>query len=166
MASGSLIYNDYKKLFNSNIIFSHNFDPNQLQPSSVDLTLSDECYEIRSSFLSSNDIVRNKLKNFIKKKIKLQNGYTFKKNTIYLVKLNEELRLPKNIFGKCNPKSSTGRIDIFCRTILDYCDEYEKIPFEYNGEIFLEITSRAFNVKFQQGDSLNQMRLINISNNE
>ena len=56
-------------------------------------------------------------------------------------------------------------MDIFCRTILDYCNEYEKIPFEYNGEIFLEITSRAFDVKLQQGDSLNQMRLTNKKKN-
>ena len=165
MHSGSLIYDDYKKLFNTKIVSSNNFNLSQLQPSSIDLTLSDECYEIKSSFLSPNNTVRNKLKNFIKKPIKLQNGYTLKKNIIYLVKLNEELKLPKNIFGKCNPKSSTGRLDIFCRTILDYCNEYEKIPFEYNGEIFLEITSRAFDVKLQQGDSLNQMRLTNQKKN-
>ena len=51
MHKGSLIYNDYKKFFNSNIISSNNFNLNQLQPSSIDLTLSDECYEIKSSFL-------------------------------------------------------------------------------------------------------------------
>ena len=83
MHKGSLIYNDYKKLFNSNIISSNNFNLNQLQPSSVDLTLSDECYEIRSSFLCPNEKVRNKLRNFTKKKITLQNGYTLKKNIIY-----------------------------------------------------------------------------------
>ena len=165
MHSGSLIYDDYKKLFNTKIVTSNNFNLNQLQPSSIDLTLSNECYEIKSSFLSPNDTVRNKLKNFIKKPIKLQDGYILKKNIIYLIKLNEELRLTKNIFGKCNPKSSTGRLNIFCRTILDYCDEYEKIPFEYNGEIFLEVTSRAFDVKLQQGDSLNQMRLTNQKKN-
>ena len=165
MHKGSLIYNDYKKFFNSNIISSNNFNLNQLQPSSIDLTLSDECYEISTSFLSPNNKVKDKLYNFIKKKIKLQNGYTFKKNITYLVKLTEELNLSKNIFGKCNPKSSTGRLDIFCRTILDYCNEYEKIPFEYNGEIYLEITSRAFDVKLQQGDSLNQMRLVKEKNN-
>ena len=83
---------------------------------------------------------------------------------ISLVKLNENLDLPKNIFGKCNPKSTTGRLDIFCRTILNYCNEYEKIPYEYNGEMFLEITSRAFDIQLKQGDSLNQMRLVNEKN--
>lgn len=165
MHNGSLTYNDYKQFLNTNIIFSNNFIINQLQPSSIDLTLSDECYEIKSSFLSSKNKVRKKISNFTKKKINLKNGHIFKKNVTYIVKLNEELRLPKNIFGKCNPKSSTGRIDIFCRTILDFCNEYEKIPFEYNGEIFLEITSRTFDVKLQQGDSLNQMRLVKEKSN-
>ena len=104
--------------------------------------------------------VRNVLKRVIIKKIDLKKGYIFKKNKIYLVKINEKLNLPKNIFGKCNPKSSTGRLDIFCRTILDYSDEYEKIPLNYRGEIFLEVTSRSFDIKFQRGNSLNQMRLV------
>ena len=58
MHSGSLIYNDYKSFFDSNFILSNNFNRNQLQPSSIDLTLSDEGYEIVSSFLSPNDNVR------------------------------------------------------------------------------------------------------------
>ena len=70
------------------------------------------------------------------------------------------LFLDKNIYGHCNPKSSTGRLDIFCRTVLDYCDEYEKIPKKYNGEMFLEITSRSFDIKLSNGNMLNQMRLI------
>ena len=164
MNKGALTYNDYKTLiYNSNII-SDKFIDKQLQPSSIDLTISEECYEIRSSFLSHKGKVRDKLNTFVKNKIILDEGFIFKKNVTYLIRLNEKLDLPRKVFGKCNPKSSTGRIDIFCRTILDYSDEYEKIPYEYNGEIFLEITSRAFNVFLQTGDSLNQMRLINISN--
>ena len=62
---GSLTYEDYKGLFDSNNILSDYFNLNQLQPSSIDLTLSNECYEIRSSFLSPNNKVKNKLINFI-----------------------------------------------------------------------------------------------------
>ena len=65
MHNGSLTYNDYKRLFNSKIIFSNHFKLNQLQPSSIDLTLSDECYEISSSFLSPNEKVRIKLNNTV-----------------------------------------------------------------------------------------------------
>tara|TARA_Y100000741_G_scaffold351501_1_gene322629 strand:- start:286 stop:1356 length:1071 start_codon:yes stop_codon:yes gene_type:complete len=160
MNKGSLVYNDYLDLIEKKMIITNNLNLSQVQPSSIDLTLSDECYQIEASFLSPNCKIREKLKNIKKNKINLEKKQIFKKNKTYLVKLNESLILNKNFFGKCNPKSSTGRLDIFCRTILDYSDEYEKIPFNYNGEIFLEITSRSFDIEFQSGDSLNQMRLI------
>ena len=158
--NGSLTYEDYIKLLKKKKIIGLNFKPEQIQPSSIDLTLSKECYEINASFLSSFGSVRQMLNNVIIKKINLSNKYLFKKNRTYLVRLNESLSLPKNIIGICNPKSSTGRLDIFCRTILDYSNEYEKIPINYKGEMFIEITSRSFDIEFQKGDSLNQMRLL------
>ena len=160
ITKGSLTYQDYLKLFEENKIQYKYFKNSQIQPSSIDLTLSEECYEIISSFLCPNDNVRDKLKYIQSKKIKLDNKYLFKKNKTYLVKLNEKLNLSDNIFGTCNPKSSTGRLDVFCRTILNFSDEYEKIPNNYTGEMFIEITSRSFDIELQKGDSLNQMRLI------
>ena len=131
--NGSLIHKDYTYLYNKRIILNL-INSSQIQPSSVDLTLSKECYEIYASFLSSTNNVRDNLKKIIKKKINLNTKFTFKKNKTYLVKLNESLNLPDNIFGICNPKSSTGRLDIFCRTILDFSDEYEKVPMNYKGK--------------------------------
>ena len=160
MKNGAITYKDYLKMLENKIIFSNCFNIKQIQPSSIDLTLSEECFEIKASFLSPVSKVREKLNSIAIKKINLKKSFTFKKNKTYLVKLNEKLNLSPKIFGKCNPKSSTGRLDIFCRTILDYSNEYEKIPFNYSGEIFLEITSRSFNIRFNKGDSLNQMRLI------
>tara|TARA_Y100000741_G_scaffold291893_1_gene232084 strand:- start:401 stop:1480 length:1080 start_codon:yes stop_codon:yes gene_type:complete len=160
LSNGSLTDIDYIKLFKDKLIITKNLNKMQIQPSSVDLTLSNECYEIKASFLSSTKKVLENLNDIIVKKINLNKGYIFKKNKTYLVKLNERLKLKNNIFGICNPKSSTGRLDVFCRTILDYTDEYEKIPKNYNGEMFIEITSRSFNIKLMTGDSLNQMRLI------
>ncbi len=160
---GSLIYDDYINLLKQKQILSSNFDNSQIQPSSLDLSLSSECYEIEYSFLSPINRVREKLKKQIIRKIDLNNQYTFKINKTYIIRLNERLNLKNNTFGRCNPKSSTGRLDIFCRTIVDYSDEYEKIPKNYNGEIFLEITSRSFNIKLQAGNKLNQLRLVNNS---
>ena len=157
---GALTYKDYLELYKENQISSDEFIKDQIQPSSIDLTLSDECYEIENSFLSPKCKVRDKIKNFFIKKINLNKEYIFEINKTYIVKLNERLQLDNNIFGNCNPKSSTGRLDIFCRTIVDYSDEYEKIPYNYNGEIFLEITSRSFNIKLQKGNKLNQLRLV------
>ncbi|PPR51148.1 MAG: Deoxycytidine triphosphate deaminase [Alphaproteobacteria bacterium MarineAlpha5_Bin4] len=157
---GSLVYNDYKDLFKKNRISTTRDFENQIQPSSIDLSLSEECYEIKCSFLSSHSKVRDKLDELVVNKINLNHSKIFKKNKTYLVRLNEFLNLENNVKGYCNPKSSTGRLDIFCRTILDNCDEYEKIPSNYQGEMFIEITTRSFDVEFIAGDKLNQMRLV------
>ncbi len=159
--NGSLVYQDYINLIDKNFIVAKNIMKNQIQPSSIDLSLSEECYEIKHSFLSYNSKVRDKLKDLAIKKINLSKEFIFKKNKTYIVRLNESLNLQKNIFGHCNPKSSTGRLDIFCRSLVDYAEEYEKIPKNYKGEIFLEITSRSFNIAFKKNNSLNQLRLIN-----
>ena len=156
--NGSLTHLDYLNLFNNNEIESPFLNDSQIQPASLDLTLSNECYEIEYSFLCPQTKVRNKLKDLIIKKINLDKKYLFEINKTYIVKLNENLNLKNNIFGHCNPKSSTGRLDIFCRTIVDYTDEYEKIPKNYKGEIFLEVTSRSFNILLKSGDKLNQLR--------
>ena len=162
---GSLTFDDYKILLSNHQIIGNSNIFDQIQPSSIDLTLSEECYEIRSSFLSTKKLLRDKLKEIIINKIDLSKKKIFKKNKTYIVRLNEKLNLQQNIRGQCNPKRSTGRLDIFCRTIVNYSNEYEKIPLNYTGEIFLEITSRSFDIEFQAGDSLNQMRLVYFENN-
>jgi len=163
--SGTFVYEDYLSLYNYNKIKSLSFKKSQIQPSSIDLSLSEECYEIKTSFLSPNKKVIDKLKKIYTKKLSLKTPKILKKNKTYIVRLNERLNLNNSISGHCNPKSSTGRLNIFCRTILDYCDEYEKIPKNYNGQMFLEITTRSFDIKISKGDKLNQMRLRKKSNN-
>ena len=165
MHSGSLTYEDYQDLCLHKKISGQNFNISQIQPSSIDLTLSEECYEIEASFLSSKNEVRESLNKIKVKKIDLNKKFLFKKDITYIVRLNENLNLSKHMFGMCNPKSSTGRLDIFCRTILNFTDEYEKIPKNYTGEMFLEVTSRSFDIEFEKGDSLNQMRLIYLNHN-
>ena len=162
---GSLVYEDYIDLYNSKYIESQCFSLLQIQPSSLDLSLSEECYEIKYSFLSTRSKVREKLNALTIKQINLEEGYVFEVNKTYLIRLNEKLKLKDNIFGYCNPKSSTGRLDIFCRTIVDFANEYENIPKNYNGEIFLEVTSKSFNIEFKKGDKLNQLRLAYVKNN-
>ncbi len=163
--NGTLVYEDYLSLCKYNKIKNLYQPKIQIQPSSIDLSLSEECYEINTSFLSPKNKVRFKLLQLFKKKISLHKPKILKKNKTYIVRLNERLALNNYIQGHCNPKSSTGRLNIFCRTILDYCDEYEKIPNNYSGEMFLEITTRSFDIKVTKGDMLNQMRLTKKSNN-
>ena len=158
--NGSLVYQDYISFINKKYIINKNIRKEQIQPSSIDLSLSEECYEIKHSFLPFNTKVRNKLNDLIVKKINLNKEFIFRRNKTYIVKLNERLNIQNNLFGHCNPKSTTGRLDIFCRSIVDYGEEYEKIPNNYKGEIFLEITSRSFNIALKSGNCLNQLRLI------
>ena len=80
---GSLTYHDYVKLFEKNQIISNEFIKEQIQPSSIDLTLSEECYQIKNSFLSPKSKVRDKLKIYCKKN-------KFKKN-IFLKKIKHIL---------------------------------------------------------------------------
>ena len=122
---GSLTHNDYQDLVNNKNICEYS-NINQIQPASFDLTLSNECYEVNSSFLSPKTSVREKLNSFSLNKFDINKNNIFSNNKIYIVRLNEKLNLSKEIGGNCNPKSSTGRLDIFCRVILDYCDEYCK----------------------------------------
>ena len=163
--NGALVHKDYLILCRNKNIIGENYIEKQVQPSSFDLSLSDECYEIEASFLSPKNKVREKLKKNSIKKIDLSTPKILKKNKTYIIRLNEKLNLSNSIRGHCNPKSSTGRLNIFCRTILDHSDEYEKIPQNYKGEMFLEVTTRSFNIKFRKGDKLNQMRLAYKNNN-
>ena len=121
--NGTLVYEDYLSLYNEKKIKNLSFKKSQIQPSSIDLSLSEECYEIKTSFLSPDNKVREKLKTIYKKRISLKKPKVFKKNKTYIIRLNEKLNLSNSITGHCNPKSSTGRLNIFCRTILDYCNE-------------------------------------------
>ena len=162
ICEGTLGYQDYKILIKKNIIYSEDVIPeSSIQPASIDMRLGNNAYELSSSFLSINQSVEEKLKLFKEKKIDISNGFLFKKNITYLVELKEKLNLTKNLSGKSNPKSSTGRLDIFCRVITDYNSEYEIIKNGYKGKLYIEITSKTFDIVFSLGDKLNQLRLRN-----
>ena len=79
--NGSLTFDDYEKLIQNKEIISLNYNKRRIQPSSIDLTLSSECYELRFSFLSPKGKIRNKLKTFSNKKHSLKNGFVFKKKS-------------------------------------------------------------------------------------
>ena len=68
MSEGSLTYDEYLRFFNKKLIFSSSFKTKQIQPSSIDLTISKDCYKIKSSFLAPNTKVKQKFKKFVSKK--------------------------------------------------------------------------------------------------
>ena len=132
----------------------------QIQPASIDLRLGDIAYRVRGSFLPGpHATVRGRLETFTMHQIDLTDGAVLEKGCVYLVPLQERLRLKKNISGMANPKSSTGRLDIFTRVIIDYTGEFDRVPAGYKGPLYAEISPLTFSVKVRTGTRLSQLRL-------
>lgn len=134
--------------------------PEQVQPSSMDLRIGPVAYRIRASFLSSrNARVIDKLQDNHLYKIDLTRPAVLERGCAYMAPLVEELSLPSDISGKANPKSTTGRLDVFTRLITDYGSEFERVPAGYKGKLYTEIVPRTFSIVVEQGVRLNQLRL-------
>ena len=137
---------------------------NQIQPASLDLTLSDKCYRIKASFIPNNIKVSEVIKELSLTKINLNQNTLLEKNCIYLCELNEKLSLPNDIMGKSNPKSTTGRLDIFTRVITENGKEYDYVNYNYKGKLYLEIIPQSFSIILRKNTSLNQIRFFKGSN--
>ncbi len=133
---------------------------NQIQPASIDLRLGGAAYEVPASFLpGQSSTVSERLEEFAIRTIDLEDGAVLEVDKIYIVPLQEHLRLKKRMSGTANPKSSTGRLDVFARVITDYGTEFDQIPVRYVGPLWLEIAPRSFNVTVRRGSRLAQLRL-------
>ena len=131
----------------------------QFQPVSLDLRLGSHAYRIQSSFLPENDTVDTKLNEVKLYKIDLRDGGILEKGAIYLIPLLEELAFPEKFQGRTNPKSSTGRLDMFTRVIVDHGHRFDEIPNGYRGKMYLEVIPRSFPVRVREGLRLNQLRV-------
>lgn len=129
------------------------------QPASVDLRLGDYAYRLQCSFLAGEVRVEERLADLQMGRVDLRDGAILERDTPYLVPLMEELYLPDEVWAKANPKSSTGRVDVFTRVITDHSPSFDEIRHGYRGRLYLEIVSSSFPVKVQTGLSLNQLRL-------
>ena len=129
------------------------------QPASLDLRLGEKAYRLRCSFLPGSQRVEEKFADYVMGEIDLRDGAILERNRPYLIPLIEELRLPGTIHAKTNPRSSTGRLDIFTRVITDRSHRFDEIRAGYEGKLFLEVVSRSFTIKVRTGLSLNQLRL-------
>lgn len=133
----------------------------QVQPASLDLRLSSTAYRLQASFLPRNtSTVQKKLTDLAMATVDLQNGAVLERGCVYLVPLMERLQLPADISGKANPKSTTGRLDVFTRLITDYGEEFERVPPGYLGPLYTEVVPRAFSIVARTGMRLSQLRLI------
>src|SRR3954454_23540743 len=135
--------------------------PESVQPASVDLRLGDHAWALRCSFLPDSDsTVEQKIEDVAFERIDLRDGATLERDRPYLVPLIEELRLPGEIRAKANPKSSTGRLDVFTRVLTDRNHRFDEIAAGYRGRLYLEVVPRTFAIRVKTGLALNQVRLM------
>ena len=151
--------NQIIKLIDEKSIFStKSINTLQLQPASLDLTISNTCYRIKASFIPNERPISKIISELMLAKIDLSKEFLLERNCIYLCEINEKLKLPKEIKGKANPKSTTGRLDIFTRIITEHGSEYDFIDYNYKGKLYLEIIPQSFSIKIKKNISLNQIR--------
>ena len=133
----------------------------QIQPASIDLRLGEVAYRVRASFLpGKSSAVEKKIQDLKMSEVDLTRPAVFEKNCVYIVPLAEELFLPDEISAKCNPKSTTGRLDIFTRLITDYGEDFDWVRHGYRGRLYAEVVPRTFSVGLSAGMKLSQMRFL------
>jgi dCTP deaminase len=134
--------------------------PESIQPASIDLRLDDHAFALRCSFLpSAGSRVMERVDDLALDRLELRHGATLERDRPYLIPLVEELALPHHVRAKANPKSSTGRLDVFTRVITDGNHRFDEIPAGYRGKLYLEVVPRSFAVRVEPLLSLNQLRL-------
>jgi dCTP deaminase len=138
------------------------FDPIQFQPTTRDLRLGGEALVLRAGFLPARGTVEQEVLPLVQARIDLAapGGALLRRGHVYLVRLLEDLALPAGLRARANPRSSTGRIDLFTRTVVDRHDRFDDIPAGYAGPLWLEVVPRSFDVRVARGQRLNQARFL------
>ncbi|MBI2147593.1 2'-deoxycytidine 5'-triphosphate deaminase [Candidatus Woesearchaeota archaeon] len=135
--------------------------PDQVQPSSFDLRLGNVGYRVPASFLlSKGGRVQEKLEQFAKDyyKFSLKNDAFLEARKTYVFELQERIALPPGVKARCNPKSSTGRIDTFARVITDNCTNFDNVTDGYQGKLYLMVYPMSFDLIVKEGVTLSQIR--------
>ena len=135
------------------------FADGQIQPASLDLRLGPVAHRVRASFLpGTGATVLEKVARHGMHTIALDDGAVLERGCVYIVPLLESVALPRGLSGAANPKSSTGRLDVFTRLIADGAAEFDRVRGGYAGPLYAEISPRTFSVLARQGDRLSQLR--------
>jgi len=166
--NGVLSYQRLKDAIGRGHISSrHKVSEDQVQPASIDLRLGAKAYRLVSSFLPEHTDVMEKLhtpdiygSDLVMYETDISKGGILEKGHVYLIPIMEELNLPPDVHGRANPKSTTGRLDIFARVLTDRSARFDDIERGYKGRLFVEVMPRSFTIKVKQGLSLVQLRLM------
>ena len=159
--AGVLSSQEILELINKDLITSGNgIEKDLIQPASIDLRLGVKAWRVPASFLpGKGNKVSSRLKDLAMHEFSLIDGAVLECGCVYIVKLLENVNLTDNLTGIANPKSSTGRLDVFTRLIVDGAMEFEEVPAGYQGPLYAEISPRTFSVLVRTGSRLNQLRL-------
>ena len=132
----------------------------QIQPASIDLRLGAKAYRVRASFLpGAGATVATKLQHFAMHEMDISDGAVLEKGCVYIVPLQESLALAAHVSAAGNPKSSTGRVDVFTRLITDHGAEFDRVCAGYHGPLYAEIAPRTFSILVRKGSRLSQLRI-------
>jgi dCTP deaminase len=132
----------------------------QIQPASVDLRLGDVAYRVRASFLPARTSIRKRLEKLCLHQMDLRSPTILERGCVYLVPVLEELNLPNDLWAEANPKSTTGRLDVFTRLITDFGVRFDYVPAGYKGKLYLEIVPQTFSIIVSAGARLSQLRFL------
>ena len=132
----------------------------QIQPASLDLRLGNIAHRVRASFLPGPDsTVEEKLRTLSLHTLNLREGAVLEKDCVYIVQLQEYLRLRYRASASANPKSSTGRLNVFARVITDQGTEFDAIRSNYSGPLYVELSPRSFSILVRKGSRVVQLRV-------
>ncbi len=155
---GTAEFEDLKALVSQGAIHSlAGIAPGQIQPSSLDLTLSEEAYRLPGSVLPlAGEQVGDLARELALERVDLSKPVCLARNQVYLVRVREELALPAGVEAYCNGKSSTGRVDLATRVLTDGTPRYDRVPPGYRGQLWIELIPRSFHIVVQAGVAVNQ----------
>lgn len=139
---------------------SRPFDPDQVQPASLDLRLGARAWRVRASFLPGlGRTVPQRLASLAMHELDLSRGAVLERGCVYIAELQESLALPKGVSARANPKSSTGRVDVFVRLLTDNSVAFDDVAEGYSGPTYIEIAPQTFSILVRASTRLNQLRL-------
>ncbi len=137
-------------------------DISSIQPASLDLRLGEFAWRVPASFLPGpGTTVEDRVRDFEMHRLDLSDGTVLERGCVYIIPLLERLNLPQHVSAFANPKSSTGRLDVFTRVISDRNRHFDLIDRGYSGPLYAEVSPRTFSISVRTGARLTQLRLRN-----
>jgi dCTP deaminase len=146
---------------NGKIRASAEIGADQVQPASLDLRLGNVAYRVQASFLPGrSSTIGTKIRDLCEAELDLGKPALLETGSVFIVPVVESLALPRDVSARANPKSTTGRLDIFTRLMTDGGEVFDDVAEGYSGDLYVEVVSRTFPIVVRAGTKLNQLRFV------